>query len=158
MTIRKATLADLKGITKLFYETIQNVNAKDYSKDEIDDWSSWHENVDRWSEEIMRSYFIVASIDNMIVGMASLDTDGYLNLLFVHKDFQRHGIAKVLLNEIERKAYEQKNDLIYSDVSITAKGFFEKYGFIVEKQQLKKSKHKSLVNYKMTKKLPSNNA
>jgi len=158
MTITEATQADIKEIAQLFYETIQEINSKDYPKDEIDDWSSWREDFDRWAEEIEKFYFIVARIDDKIVGITSLSSDGYLDLLFVHKDFQRHGIARQLLSEIERKALEQKNDLIYSDVSITAKGFFEKYGFIVEKQQLKKSKKKELINFKMTKKMANNNA
>jgi len=158
MKITEATIVDIKEITQLFYETIQEINSKDYPKDEIDDWSSWHEDVDRWAEEIVKFYFIVAKLDDKIVGIASLATDGYLDLMFVHKDFQRHGIAKKLLDEIEKKATEQQNDLIYSDVSITAKGFFEKYGFKVEKQQLKKSKEKELINFKMTKKMTNNNA
>jgi putative acetyltransferase len=72
--------------------------------------------------------------------------------MFVHKDFQGLGIASDLLSEIEHQASEQNNQIIYSDVSITAKGFFEKKGFIVESQQLKKSKKKELVNFRMIKK------
>jgi len=158
MIITEAKQTDIKEITTLFYETIQEINSKDYPKDEIDDWSSWREDVDRWAEEIEKFYFIVAKIDSKIVGIASLASDGYLDLLFVHKDFQRNGVAKSLLSEIEKKASEQQNDLIYSDVSITAKVFFEKYGFKVEKQQMKKSKEKELINFKMTKKLTNNNA
>ncbi len=82
--------------------------------------------------------------------------DGYLDFMFVHKDFQGQGIASALLSDIEHQASEQNNEFIYSDVSITAKGFFEKKGFIVERQQLKKSKKKELVNFRMIKK--SNNA
>lgn len=158
MIITEAKQTDIKDITTLFYETIQEINSKDYPKDEIDDWSSWREDIDRWAEEIEKFYFIVAKIDNKIVGIASLSADGYLDLLFVHKDFQRNGVAKNLLSEIEKKASEQQNDLIFSDVSITAKGFFEKYGFKVEKQQMKKSKEKELINFKMTKKMTNNNA
>jgi GNAT superfamily N-acetyltransferase len=68
-----------------------------------------------------------------------------------NKDYQRHGIAANLLSKIERKARLQGNKTIYSDVSLTAKGFFEKHGYIVEKQQLKRSKNKELVNFRMTK-------
>jgi hypothetical protein len=54
------------------------------------------------------------------------------------------GIAPVIYSE-------QSNNMIYSDVSITAKGFFESKGFIVERQQLKKSKQKELINFRMIK-------
>ncbi|WP_375580684.1 GNAT family N-acetyltransferase [Marivirga tractuosa] len=151
ITIVEASSSDIKEITQLFYNTIQAINSKDYPKDEIDDWSSWHTDIDKWKKRVNEQYFIVAKLDDKIVGFSSLATDGYLDLMFVHKDFQGHGIAKALLTDIKNKASIQQNDLIYSDVSITAKGFFEKHGFEVEKQQLKKSKKKELVNYRMTK-------
>lgn len=71
--------------------------------------------------------------------------------MFVHKDFHGQGIASALLSEIENKAREQNNEFIYSDISVTAKGFFKKKGFIVERQQLKKPKKKELVNFRMIK-------
>jgi putative acetyltransferase len=152
-TIIEASVADIKEITRLFYDTIQVINSKDYPKDEIDDWSSWYTDIDKWAEAINEHYFIVAKLDDKIVGFSSLATDGYLDFMFVHKDFQKQGIAKALLTEIENKASIQQNDRIYSDVSITAKGFFEKHGFDVEKQQMKKSKKKELVNFRMIKKI-----
>ena len=151
ITIIEASSADVKEITQLFHDTIQVINSRDYPKDEIDDWSSWYKDTDKWAERINEQYFIVAKLDNKVVGFSSLATDGYLDFMFVHKDLQGQGIAKALLTEIENKASIQQNDLIYSDVSITAKGFFEKNGFDVEKQQLKKSKKKELINFRMTK-------
>jgi len=154
--IRQAVEGDVSQITQLFFDTIQNINIKDYSKEEVDDWSSWKTNTDKWLERIQEQYFVLAEINNQIVGFSSLAEDGYLDFMFVHKDFQVQGIASALLSEIEHQASEQNNEFIYSDVSITAKGFFEKKGFIVERQQLKKSKKKELINFRMIKK--SNNA
>lgn len=135
----------------LFRDTIQNVNSKDYPADEIDDWSSWWTDHDKWQERIEKQYFIKAMIEDKIVGFSSLATDGYLDFMFTHKDYQKHGVAGNMVKKIERKAKEQGNNLIYSDVSITAKGFFERHGYIIEKQQLKKSKNKELINFRMTK-------
>ena len=149
--LRQAIKHDVEKITQLFFDTIQNVNIKDYSQEEVDDWSSWKTDIDRWLEKMEQQYFVVAEINNKLVGFSSLAQDGYLDFMFVHKDFQGQGIACALLSKINRKAIEQENDLIYSDVSITAKGFFESKGFVVERQQLKKSKKKELINYRMKK-------
>jgi putative acetyltransferase len=153
MEIRQAKSDDIEKITRLFYETIQTINSRDYPQDEIDDWSSWHTDHDEWNARILEQYFIVATLDNKIVGFASLATDGYLDLMFVHKDYQRKGIANQLLLELEKKAIEQNNQEIYSEVSITAKAFFEKQGFCVKQKQLKKSRNKELENYCMTKEM-----
>jgi putative acetyltransferase len=149
--VRQSVSGDVERITQLFYDTIQNININDYSQEEVDDWSSWKTDIDKWLEKMQEQYFVVAVIKNKIVGFSSLALDGYLDFMFVDKDTQGQGVASALLSEIERKANEQNNDVIYSDVSLTAKGFFESKGFIVERQQLKKSKKKELVNYRMTK-------
>ncbi|PIF06058.1 MAG: hypothetical protein CSA36_03630, partial [Draconibacterium sp.] len=114
-------ISDVERITQLFYDTIQNINIRDYSQEEVDDWSSWRADIDKWLEKMQEQYFVVAEIHNKIVGFASLAQDGYLDLMYVDKDSQRQGVASALLAEIEKKAIKQNNDLIYSDVSITAK-------------------------------------
>jgi len=149
--VRQSVSGDVERITQLFYDTIQNINIKDYSQEEVDDWSSWKTDIDKWLEKMQEEYFVVAVIKNKIVGFSSLALNGYLDFMFVDKDTQGQGVASALLSEIERKANEQNNDLIYSDVSLTAKGFFESKGFIVERQQLKKSKKRKLINFRMIK-------
>ncbi|TCO08463.1 GNAT family N-acetyltransferase [Natronoflexus pectinivorans] len=151
ITIREALERDVGQITQLFFDTIQYINAKDYAKEDIDDWSSWKWDTDKWLEKIQEQYFILAEINNQIVGFSSLAEDGYLDFMYVHKDYQGQGVASALLHEIEKKSIEQSNDFIYSDVSITAKRFFECKGFIIEKQQLKKSKKRELINFRMKK-------
>lgn len=151
MHIRKANESDVDEITDLFYNTIQHVNIRDYSQKQVDDWSSWHENTDRWISKIREQYFIVAVSDDVIVGFASLAVDGYLDFMFVHKDFQRQGVATLLLYEIEKKAIEQGSTSVYSEVSITARPFFESKGYSVEKEQLKKSRNEYMINFVMRK-------
>lgn len=151
--IFRATKQDVGVITQLFRDTIQNVNSKDYPEDEIEDWSSWWTDHDKWQEKIGEQYFIKAMIEDKIVGFSSIAADGYLDFLFTHKDYQGLGVAGNLMIKTESKAKEQGNDLIYSDVSITAKGFFERHGYVVEKQQFKKSKNKELIDFKMAKTL-----
>ncbi len=151
LKIYRATKQDIGTITQLFRDTIQNVNSKDYSTDETEDWSSWWTAHDKWEEKIEAQFFIKAILEDKLVGFSSLTTDGYLDFMFTHKDYQRRGVAGNMIRIIERKAKEQGNEVIYSDVSITAKRFFEKHGYVVEKQQLKRSKKKELINFRMAK-------
>lgn len=155
--VRQATENDVGRITQLFFDTIQNINIRDYSQEEVDDWSSWKADIDKWLERMQAQYFVVAEKNNMIAGFGSLAQDGYLDFMFVDKDMQGQGVASVLLSEIERKAVKQKNTMIYADVSITAKGFFESKGYIVEKQQLKRSRNMELINFRMIKNITNGN-
>lgn len=50
--VRQSVSADVERITQLFYDTIQNINIKDYSQEEVDDWSSWKTDFDKWLEKM----------------------------------------------------------------------------------------------------------
>ena len=71
--------------------------------------------------------------------------------MFVHKDFQGEGIATMLLEEIERYAITAGITRITSEVSLTARPFFEKKGYVVEKEQKRKANQLSLTIFLMAK-------
>lgn len=149
--IKHAELNDLAAIQKLFVETIETVCSNDYSQEQIAVWASSVENKKRWTEKLMKQYFLIAEIDNKIVGFASLENNTYLDLMYVHKNYQRQGVANKLYIEIEAKAIEQGATLLTSDVSITARSFFEKKGFKIIAEQKNDINGVEIINYKMTK-------
>lgn len=143
--------ADIPEITNLFYNTIQFVNIKDYTQEQVDDWSYWHSAMDKWQHGIWHDFFVKAVDADKIVGFGSLREDGYLDYLFTHKDYQHKGVGRGLFAKLEKQAKAQGHKSIYADVSITAKRFFEFLGFVMESEQLKKSHYLELVNYRMRK-------
>lgn len=134
ISFRLAERGDISYITRLYGDTVRNVNSVDYSPDEIKVWAEGAENTERWQKAIAEQFFILAYIENSLAGFGSIAADGYLDFLYVSKDHQRMGVAKTILDEIEKKAAEQKNNRIYSHVSKTARGFFEKHGYICERE------------------------
>ena len=84
---------------------------------------------------------------SQIVGFSSITPTGYLDYMFVHKDFQGRGIATMLLEEIERYALAAGIKRITSEVSLTARPFFEKQGYVVEKEQKRQAHKLCLTNF-----------
>ncbi|MCS2864384.1 GNAT family N-acetyltransferase [Bacteroides thetaiotaomicron] len=153
-TIRIARLSDASKLKKLFQNTVLTINKRDYSKAEVEDWASCGDNLSNIEEMIKTHYFIVAvNQQSQIVGFSSITPQGYLHSMFVHKDFQDRGIATMLLEEIERYAISNGIMRITSEVSLTARPFFEKRGYIVEKEQKRKANQLSLINFWMAKEL-----
>lgn len=151
--IRLAEQRDLRAMQELFVQTIQSVCRYDYSPEQIAVWTSSIENTKRWTDKLMKQHFLIAEIGDKIVGYASLENGEYLDFLYVHKDFQRQGIASKLCAEIEAIAIHQGTSLLTSDVSITARPFFEKKGFKIVAEQVNDIKSVEVLNYKMTKEL-----
>ena len=153
-TIRTAKLSDTIELRDLFQSTVLNVNKRNYSLEEVEDWASCGNNLSHIKEMIKTHYFIVATnLQSQIVGFSSITQQGYLHSMFVHKDFQGQGIATLLLKEIERYATTNGITRITSEVSLTARPFFEKRDYIVEKEQKRKANQLSLTNFWMAKKL-----
>lgn len=151
--IRKGQYADLKELQLLFVETITDICRTDYDSRQIEVWTSGVENQTRWNEIMDRQFVLVAEYETQIVGFATLANDNYLDLLYVHKHFQRQRIAYGLYADIEKEAIRRGQTELTADVSITARPFFEKVGFNIMKEQLIIRKDIALTNYKMFKKI-----
>lgn len=153
MRIRTADLKDINDLKILYVNTILAVNSRDYNSEQISAWASTSENIDSLKKRITGQYFIVAENDEgIITGFASLDTkSGYLDLLYVHKDFQRTGVATLMLHNLLRMADEMNISEINTDASITIRPFFKKNGFRVLNEQTVNIKGVEMRNFRMQK-------
>ncbi len=153
ITTRPAKLDDLGEIQKMFVDTILTICKDDYSPEQIKVWTSSIKNTQRWTDKLSTQYFRIAEFDNKIVGYGSLENNDYLDLLYIHKDYQRQGIADKLYSEIEKEAIKNGATTIHSDVSKTARPFFERKGFKLISPKIIIIQDTEIINYKMTKKL-----
>lgn len=135
MLIREYQTSDCKEIAELFYNTVHKVNAKDYTKEQLDVWATGQVDLEKWNQSLQEHYSIVAVEDEVIVGFGDIDKTGYLDRLFVHADYQGRGIATAICNQLEQVVLGN----ITTHASITAKPFFEKRGYkVVKKQQVER--------------------
>lgn len=148
MIIRKYTPSDCKIISELFYETVHSVNIRDYSKEQTDAWADGNIDPKKWNESFLTHYTVIAEEDGVIVGFGDITNDGYLDRLYVHKDFQRKGIATAICDELEKRTNSVK---ITTAASITAKPFFEKRGYVTVRAQLVERHGIFLKNFVMKK-------
>lgn len=152
--IREYKSDDCPVMAKLFYDTVHTVNAKDYTKDQLDAWATGKIDLKAWNKSFLEHTTLIAEIDGKIVGFADMDETGYLDRLYVHRDFQRMGIAVALVNELESRG--QKSGIFCFETygSITARPFFEKQGYRVEAENHAVRNNIVLINYKMVKNFP----
>lgn len=151
-SIRTASLSDIPVLKELYQNTVLTVNRKDYSAAEVEDWASCGDDIAHLQKSFTEQYYIVAENQKQkIVGFTSINDEGYMHTLFVHKDFQHQGVATLLYQYLEAYAQEKRIEKITSEVSITAKPFFEKQGFRIDEEQMRKANELYLKNYKMSK-------
>lgn len=148
MVIRKYIESDVNNLANLFYDTVHHVNAEDYILEQLNVWATGKVDLDKWNQSFLEHYTVVAIDDDRIVGFGDIDQTGYLDRLYVHKDYLKRGIATAICNELEEVVDTVQ---ITTHASITAKPFFEKRGYKMIKKQYVERSGIVLINYVMKK-------
>lgn len=132
MILRKYAKTDCVELAELFYDTVHTVNAKDYTREQLDAWATGKVNLEAWNESFQAHHTVVAEMDGKIVGFGDMDEIGYLDRLYVHKDYQRRGAATAICDALEQNTEAAE---FTTHASITARPFFEKRGYTVVREQ-----------------------
>ena len=146
MLIREYIPSDCEQIAELFYQTVHTVNVKDYPLEQLSVWASGNVDLSVWNKSFLEHNTLVAIENSIIVGFGDIDSTGYLDRLYVHKDYQKQGIASALCDKLENGFTK-----ITTHASITAKPFFLHRGYKVVKDQQVERNGIFLTNYVMEK-------
>lgn len=103
--------------------------------------------LEAWDRSLTAHFTLVAEENGVITGFGDMDPTGYLDRLFVHRDFQGRGIASALCDRLEPSV----SGPITTHASITARPFFEKRGYRVIKEQQVERRGVLLTNFVMEK-------
>ncbi len=140
-------------LTRLFYEVVHSVNAKDYTKEQLDTWAPEKIDAEKWKNRIQNNFIVMAKDENKVIGFGELSPDGCIDMLYVQKEYLSQKVGQTLLEHLIKKAKAIDLDEVVTEASITAKPFFEKQGFEAVKKQIKTLNNVEFINYKMRKKI-----
>ena len=143
MKLREYCSSDLPAILDLFRGTVHTVCARDYTRSQLDAWAPAELDAAAWDASLLAHHTLVAEENEVIVGFADLGSDGYLDRLYVHRDWQGRGVATALCDALP--------DARSTHASITARPFFEKRGWHVVREQQVERRGVLLTNFVMEK-------
>jgi putative acetyltransferase len=127
--IEKAILTDLPQILDVFQNAIKVTAKEFYSQHQIIAWANTiYSRKKVWEFRIENEEFVVAKIEDEIVGFAALKSLDYFDLLFVAPHVGRKGIAGLMYDYLEEKI--PSGTLLKTDASKLSLPFFLKNGFV----------------------------
>jgi putative acetyltransferase len=161
--IRKYQNEDTDEIIQLFYDTVHQINIRDYSQKQINAWAPKNMTSINWVNRLSDKITYVAEeniAENItenktkkILGFAQLETSGHIDCFYCHHQYQGIGIGSRLLNQIELTALNLGIKRLFTEASITAKPFFENKGFSLVNPQEVECRGEIFINYVMKKDL-----
>jgi putative acetyltransferase len=152
VSIRDYRPDDVQALANLYFNTIHRINIAHYTQEQVDVWAPQScLEMEGWAKKFLRTNPIVAIVGDEVVGFAEFEPNGHIDCFYCHHEWIGRGVGDSLMREIFARAKRQSITHIFAEVSITAKPFFEKQGFVVLSKQTIQRKGVNLINYKMEK-------
>ena len=154
MRIRDFKKGDETALWNVFYAAIHVTASANYSPEQLDAWAPRQVDPTRWAQRMQGIAPFVAEDDNgSIVAYADLQNSGYIDHFFVSPAVGRRGVGSLLMERIHEKAFSIGLSALFSEVSLSAQPFFEKWGFATEELKSVSIRGISLKNCRMRKML-----
>ena len=128
IVIRNYIESDAELLWNLFFFTIRTINRRDYTQAQVEAWASDSYDTEYWPKRMDGLSPFVAEIEGVIVGYTDLQNDGLIDHFFCHHEYQGRGVGRALMNHVLEVGRSRGVQRYYSEVSITARPFYEHLG------------------------------
>lgn len=158
MHIRAFQPGDEPALWEVFFSAVHQTAAAQYSPAQVDAWAPRDRDPAAWEQRMRGILPYVAVAQERIVGYADIQHDGYIDHFFVSPAVARQGVGSALMRHLHAEARSRSITTLYAHVSLTARPFFERWGFQVERAQTVAVRGVELQNFRMSKALPRESA
>ena len=153
MRIRPYRNEDAAETLAVFRRAVHGTASRDYSPEQLAVWAPDDTDPEAWAARRAAASTFVAVEDDRVVGFADLLGEGHVDMTFVDPDFGGRGVATALLEAVVGLARERGVRGLTVHASLTARPFFERRGFVMEREQQVERSGVVLTNFAMSRDL-----
>ena len=134
LALRPFLPADVPLFAEIFRASIEQLTADDYSEAQQKAWASAADDETAFAKRLSSGLTLVATLSGSPVGFAALAFGNKIDLLYVHPAAAGQGVAAMLIDALEKLAGGRGAPLLTVDASDSARGFFEKRGYVAQQR------------------------
>jgi putative acetyltransferase len=154
LAMRPMLPTDVPILAEIFRASIEELSSDDYSDTQQQAWASAADDEEEFGKRLSSELTLVATIGGDVIGFASLADNKRVDMLYVHPVAAGQGAAAMLCDALETLAAARGTKELSVDVSDSARGFFEKRGFVAKTRNSVSVGDEWLANTTMVKPLP----
>jgi len=147
MNLRQITIKDQLELKKVYFDSIQSLDEKIYSKEQKRAWSSQAWNNPNFDNSIIKGKGWLISKQGIIVAFATRYPTDRIALFYCKGKFQRKGYGSKLLHKLEDDAKKEGSDSLYTEASLIS------YQLFLKNKWKTIRKEKVIINLKINTKL-----
>lgn len=140
-----------REIADLYSLAVHAISPELYTEEEKQAWAKIPPDYNLWEQRLAEKKPLLAIKNNKVIGFMELDSDGHIDCMYTHPDYQRQGVGSALYTQTLIAAEQLKLPRLYVEASYLAKPFFEQRGFkTVQKNEIQRGEV-TLINFTMEK-------
>ena len=121
---------DVPLLAEIFRASVEELAAEDYSEAQRAAWASAADDEEELGQRLARELTLVATYDGAAVGFAALAGNSRIDMLYVHPAAAGRGAGAMLADALEKLAAARGTKELTVEASDSARGFFERRGYV----------------------------
>ena len=134
LALRPFLQADVPLLREIFRDSIAELTAEDYTPAQQEAWASAADDEAAFGKKLAGELTLVATLAGSPVGFAALAGKDKIDMLYVHPAAAGQGVGAMLTDALEKLAGSRGAEKLTVDASDSARGFFEKRGFVAQQR------------------------
>lgn len=134
MALRPFLPADAPLLAEIFRASIMELASDDYREEQLEAWASAADDAVAFGKKLTGQLTLIATLAGSPVGFASLAGQDIIDMLYVHPAAAGQGVGAMLADALEKLAGGRGAGKLRVDASDTARGFFEKRGYVAQQR------------------------
>jgi putative acetyltransferase len=130
LAMRPLLPEDIPLLAEIFRSSIAELTAEDYSEAQQAAWTSAADDEAEFGAKLAATLTLIATFAGAAVGFASLADNTRIDMLYVHPAAAGQGAGAMLAEALEKLAAARGAKELTVETSDSARGFFEKRGFV----------------------------
>ncbi len=125
---------DAPLLREIFRDSIEDLTDEDYTPAQQEAWASAADDEAAFGKKLASQLTLVGTLEGSAVGFASLASGDKIDMLYVHPAAAGQGVAAMLIDALEKLAGARGAAKLIVDASDSARGFFEKRGYVAQQR------------------------
>jgi putative acetyltransferase len=134
LALRPLLQADVPLLREIFRDSIADLTDDDYTEAQQEAWASAADDEVAFGKKLGSQLTLVATLEGSAVGFASLASGDKIDMLYVHPAAAGQGVGAMLVDALEKLAGGRGAGKLNVDASDSARGFFEKRGYVAQQR------------------------
>ena len=158
LALRPFLPEDAPLLADIFRAAVTELTGDDYSEAQQEAWASAAENVTEFGKDLASQLTLIATLEGSPVGFVALEGKDKIGMLYVHPAVAGQGVGAMLVDALEKLAGGRGVAKLKVDASDSARGFFEKRGYVAQQRNTVSLAGEWLANTTLQKQLAAKEA